>query len=210
MPLNLIDQYCEKHTTAPSPLLAELLRETHLKTLAPQMASGHLQGALLRFLSRMIQPTTVLEIGSFTGYATLCLLEGLAPQGTIHTIEINQELGYLIRKYIDRSGAANQIQLHIGDAKKIIPALDATYDLVFIDAGKMHYPQYYDLIIDRVNPGGYILADNVLWDGKVIRKEKDRDSEVLDFFNKKIHQDPRVENILLPIRDGLMLARKLS
>ncbi len=210
MPLNLIDQYCEKHTTPPSPLLAELLRETHLKTLAPQMASGHLQGALLRFLSRMIQPTTVLEIGSFTGYATLCLLEGLAPNGTIHTIEVNQELGYLIRKYIDRAGATNQIQLHIGDAKKIIPTLETTFDLVFIDAGKMHYPQYYDLVIDRVNPGGYILADNVLWDGKVIRKEKDRDSEILDFFNKKIHQDPRVENILLPIRDGLMLARKLS
>ncbi len=210
MPHNLIDQYCEKHTTPPSPLLAELLRETHLKTLAPQMASGHLQGALLRFLSRMIQPTTVLEIGSFTGYATLCLLEGLAPNGTIHTIEVNQELGYLIRKYIDRAEATNQIQLHIGDAKKIIPTLETSYDLVFIDAGKMHYPQYYDLVIDRVNPGGYILADNVLWDGKVIRKEKDRDSEILDFFNKKIHQDPRVENILLPIRDGLMLARKLS
>lgn len=210
MPLNLIDQYCENHTSPSSPLLAELLRETHLKTLAPQMASGHLQGALLRFLSRMIQPTTVLEIGSFTGYATLCLFEGLAPQGTIHTIEVNQELGYLIRKYIDRAGAANQIQLHIGDAKKIIPALDATYDLVFIDAGKMHYPQYYDLVIERVNPGGYILADNVLWDGKVIQKEKDRDSEILDYFNKKIHQDSRVENILLPIRDGLMLARKLS
>lgn len=210
MPLNLIDQYCEKHTTPPSPLLAELLRETHLKTLAPQMASGHLQGTLLRFLSQMIQPTTVLEIGSFTGYATLCLLEGLAPKGTIHTIEVNQELGYLIRKYIERAGATNQIQLHIGDAKKIIPVLDASYDLVFIDAGKMHYPQYYDLVIDRINPGGYILADNVLWDGKVIRKEKDRDSEILDYFNKKIHQDPRVENILLPIRDGLMLARKLS
>ena len=210
MPLNLIDQYCEKHTTPPSPLLAELLRETHLKTLAPQMASGHLQGALLRFLSQMIQPTTVLEIGSFTGYATLCLLEGLAPNGTIHTIEVNQELGYLIRKYMDRAEATNQIQLHIGDAKKIIPTLETSYDLVFIDAGKMHYPQYYDLVIDRVNPGGYILADNVLWDGKVIRKEKDRDSEILDFFNKTIHKDPRVENILLPIRDGLMLARKLS
>ena len=210
MPLNLIDQYCERHTSPPSPLLAELLRETHLKTLAPQMASGHLQGTLLRFLSQMIQPTTILEIGSFTGYATLCLLEGLAPKGTIHTIEVNQELGYLIRKYIDLAGASNRIQLHIGDAKKIIPSLDATYDLVFIDAGKMHYPQYYDMIIERVNTGGYILADNVLWDGKVIHKEKDRDSEILDYFNKKVHQDSRVENILLPIRDGLMLARKLS
>jgi len=210
MPSNLIDQYCEKHTTPPSPLLAELLRETHLKTLAPQMASGHLQGALLRFISRMIQPSTVLEIGSFTGYATLCMLEGLASKGIIHTIEVNQELAYLIRKYIDLAGAADQIKLHIGDAKKIIPTINTTYDLVFIDAGKMHYPQYYDLVIDRVNPGGYILADNVLWDGKVIRVEKDRDSEILDHFNKKIHQDPRVENILLPVRDGLMLARKLE
>ncbi len=208
MPPNLIEQYCEKHTTPPSPLLDALLRETHLKTLAPQMASGHLQGTLLRFLSRMIQPATVLEIGSFTGYATLCLLEGLLPKGKIHTIEVNPELAYLVRKYIERAGATDRIQLHLGDAKKIIPTIDATYDLVFIDAGKMNYPQYYDLIIDRVNPGGYILADNVLWDGKVIRTEKDRDSEILDFFNKKIHQDPRVENILLPIRDGLMLARK--
>lgn len=174
------------------------------------MASGYLQGTLLRFLSRMIRPATVLEIGSFTGYATLCLLEGLLPQGKIHTIEVNQELAYIIEKYIDRAGAANRIQLHIGDAKKIIPTINATYDLVFIDAGKMHYPQYYDLIIDRVNPGGYILADNVLWDGKVVRVEKDRDTEILDYFNKKIHQDSRVENILLPIRDGLMLARKLD
>ncbi len=208
MPPSLIDLYCEKHTTPTSPLLNELLRETHLKTLAPQMASGHLQGTLLRFLSRMIRPETVLEIGSFTGYATLCLLEGLLPDGKIHTIEVNQELAYIIEKYIKLAGATDQIHLHIGDAKKIIPTIDATYDLVFIDAGKMHYPQYYDLIIDRVNPGGYILADNVLWDGKVIRTEKDRDTEILDFFNKKIHQDSRVENILLPIRDGLMLARK--
>ncbi len=207
---NLIDQYCEKHTTSPSPLLAELLRETHLKTLAPQMASGHLQGTFLRFISRMIQPSSVLEIGSFTGYATLCLLEGLAPKGMIHTIEVNEELAYLIRKYINLAGAATQVKLHIGDAKKIIPTIEDTYDLVFIDAGKMHYPQYYDLVIDRVNPGGYILADNVLWDGKVVRMEKDRDSEILDHFNKKIHQDPRVENVLLPIRDGLMLARKLE
>jgi len=210
MPTNLIDQYCEKHTTPPSPLLAKLLRETHLKTLAPQMASGHLQGALLRFISHMIQPSSVLEIGSFTGYATLCLLEGLAPKGIIHTIEVNQELAYLIRKYVALAGAEDQVKLHIGDAKKIIPTISTTYDLVFIDAGKMHYPQYYDLVIDRVNPGGYILADNVLWDGKVIRVEKDRDSEILDHFNKKIHQDSRVENILLPIRDGLMFARKLK
>ncbi len=210
MPPNLIEQYCKKHTTPPSSLINELLRETHLKTLAPQMASGHLQGTLLRFLSKMIRPKTVLEIGSFTGYATLCLLEGLLPQGKIHTIEVNPELAYLIRKYIERAGATDQIQLHLGDAKKIIPTIDATYDLVFIDAGKMNYPQYYDLVIDRVNPGGYILADNVLWDGKVIRTEKDRDSEILDYFNKKIHQDTRVENILLPIRDGLMLAKKLD
>jgi len=209
MSVNLIDQYCENHTTPPSSLLADLLRETHLKTLAPQMASGHLQGALLRFLSRMIRPNTILEIGCFTGYATLCLLEGLAPKGIIHTIEVNKELAYLIRKYIDRAGANDKIQLHIGDAKKIIPTIEATYDLVFIDAGKMHYSQYYDLVIDRINPGGYMLADNVLWDGKVVRADKDRDTEILDYFNKKTHQDPRVENILLPIRDGLMLARKL-
>ena len=132
MPLNLIEQYCEKHTSSNSPLLAELLRETHLKTLAPQMASGHLQGSFLRFLSQMIKPSTVLEIGCFTGYATLCLLEGLAPKGIIHTIEVNQELAYLINKYIARANATDRIKLHIGDAKKIIPNIEATYDLSLI------------------------------------------------------------------------------
>jgi len=209
METNRLNKYCEEHTTPPSPLLNDLLRETHLKTLAPQMASGHLQGALLSFISQMIQPKSILEIGSFTGYATLCLLKGLAADGIIHTVEVNQELAYIIKKYVRRANAQDRIQLHIGKAQEIVPTLDTTFDLVFIDAGKMHYPQYYDLVIDRVNVGGYLLADNVLWSGKVLKDTKDRDSEILDFFNKKIQNDPRVENILLPIRDGLMIARKI-
>jgi len=209
METNRLNKYCEEHTTPPSPLLNDLLRETHLKTLAPQMASGHLQGALLSFISQMIRPKSILEIGSFTGYATLCLLKGLAADGIIHTVEVNQELAYIIKKYVRRANAQDRIQLHIGKAQEIVPTLDTTFDLVFIDAGKMHYPQYYDLVIDRVNVGGYLLADNVLWSGKVLKDTKDRDSEILDFFNKKIQNDPRVENILLPIRDGLMIARKI-
>lgn len=209
MEADRLNKYCEAHTTSPSPLLRDLLRETHLKTLAPQMASGPLQGALLSFISQMIRPKSILEIGSFTGYATLCLLKGLAAEGIIHTIEVNKELAYIIKKYIKRAGAGDRIQLHIGKAEDIIPVLKTSFDLVFIDAGKMYYPQYYDLVIDRVNTGGYILADNVLWSGKVLHAVKDRDSEILDFFNKKIQNDPLVENILLPIRDGLMIARKL-
>jgi len=205
-----LDKYCEAHTTPPSSLLHDLLRETHLKTLAPQMASGHLQGAVLRFITQMISPKSVLEIGSFTGYATLCFLEGLSSEGIIHTIEVNPELAYIIRKYVRRAKAEKQIHLHIGKAEEIIPKLNTSFDLVFIDAGKMQYPEYYDLVFDRVNIGGYILADNVLWSGKVLLRNKDKDSKVLDFFNKKIQNDPRVDNVLLPIRDGLMLARKIK
>lgn len=203
-----IDEYCEQHTSPASDLLQELLRETHLKTLAPQMASGHLQGQLLEFISLLLKPKTVLEIGTFTGYATLCLLKGLAPDGMIHTIEVNRELAYLIKKYITKAEADARITLHIGDAKTIIPSLETSFDLVFIDAGKMHYPQYWDLVVERVNSGGFILADNVLWSGKVLNPTVDRDTEIIDFFNKKVTNDSRVDNVLLPIRDGLMMARK--
>lgn len=204
---NLLD-YCEKHTSPPSNLLHELLRDTHLKTLAPQMASGHLQGQFLQFISQLLGPKTVLEIGTFTGYATLCLYKGLAPGGIIHTVEVNPELAHLINKYIQKADAQNQIQLHVGNAQAIIPTLDATFDLVFIDAGKMHYPQYWHLVADRVRPGGIILADNVLWSGKVLQAEKDRDTEILDHFNRLVTNDSRFENVLLPIRDGLMMARR--
>lgn len=200
--------YCEAHTTPPNSLLYELERETHLKTLAPQMASGHLQGSLLRLISILQQPKTILEIGTFTGYATLCLAQGLSPNGTFHTIEANEELEYLIRKYLRKAELEDNVQLHIGKAEAIISGLSENFDLVFIDAGKQYYAQHYDLVIDRVNPRGLILADNVLWSGKVLEEPYDQDTQLLHDFNEKIQADPRVENVLLPIRDGLMIIRK--
>lgn len=202
--------YCENHTTAPSDLLRELERETHLKTLAPQMLSGHLQGQLLRLFSLMLRPETILEIGAFTGYSALCLAEGLADGGCLHTVESNPELEYLIRKYVDRAGMADRIQLHIGRAEKVVPDLQGTFDLVFIDAGKQEYALFYDLVIDRVRPGGLIIADNVLWSGKVLDPEQDLDTHTLHLFNEKILADERVENLLLPVRDGLMVMRKVK
>ena len=206
--LQLLD-YCIAHTTLEPALLYDLERETYLKTLAPQMASGHLQGQFLRFISKMKKPETILEIGTFTGYSAICLAAGLEEHGMLHTIEVNEELETLIRRYIEKASLKNKINLHIGDAKEIIPNLNLTYDIVFIDAGKIDYAYYYDLIIDMVNPDGLIIADNVLWSGKVMEKKQNKDTSLLDAFNKKIHADERVENILLPIRDGLIIARKL-
>jgi len=207
--LKKLNAYCESHTSPPSDVLYELERETYLKTLAPQMMSGHLQGQLLSFFSQMIQPKAVLEIGTFTGYATICLAKGLHKDGKVYTIEANEELAYIIEKYIKKAKLENQVKLHIGDAKTIIPQLDMKFDIVWIDAGKRDYNQYFDLVIDRVKPGGYIMADNVLWSGKVVQKDHDNDTRIIDAFNKKIHNDPRVENLLLPIRDGLIIARKI-
>ena len=201
-------RYCEAHTTAQDDILYELERETHLKTLAPQMISGHLQGQLLTMLSLMAQPQTILEIGTFTGYATICLAKGLARNGTLHTIEANRELAYIINKYLAKAKIADRIQLHLGDALQIIPNLPGHFDLVFIDAGKLDYAAFYDLVIDRVNPGGLIIADNVLWSGKVVFNDKEKTTQVLKAFNQKIQSDERVSNILLPIRDGMMIVRK--
>ena len=205
--LQLLD-YCIAHTSLEPPLLYELERETYLKTLAPQMSSGHLQGQFLRFLSKMKQPKTILEIGTFTGYSAICLASGLKENGVLHTIEVNEELESIIMKYVEKAQLQDKIKLHIGDAKTIIPKLKLTYDIVFIDAGKNDYASYYDLVFDMVNPGGLILADNVLWSGKVMEKKQRKDAALLDAFNKKIQSDPRVENILLPIRDGLIIAQK--
>ncbi|GJM34250.1 MAG: O-methyltransferase [Saprospiraceae bacterium] len=204
-----LEAYCEQQSTPPSLLLQELERETHLKTLAPQMLSGPLQGRVLSLLSHLVQPKQVVEIGTFTAYATICMAEGLAPGGTIHTIEANQELEYLIRKYIRKAEMEDRIQLHIGQAQDIIPTLEGAFDMVFIDAGKQEYLQYYELIIDRMNPGGLILADNVLWSGKVLNPGEDQDAQVLHQFNQIVLQDSRVEQLILPLRDGLMIARKL-
>jgi predicted O-methyltransferase YrrM len=201
--------YCIAHTTLQPPVLYDLERETYLKTLAPQMASGHLQGQFLRFVSKMKQPSSILEIGTFTGYSAICLASGLKENGVLHTIEVNEELEAMIRKYIELADLKDKITLHIGDAKEIIPKLNLNYDIVFIDAGKNDYDYYYDLVFDNINSGGLIIADNVLWSGKVMEKKPNKDASLLDAFNKKIHADERVENILLPIRDGLLLARKI-
>ncbi|NRA50985.1 MAG: O-methyltransferase [Phaeodactylibacter sp.] len=205
-----IFQYCEQWSSPPDAILNELERETHLKTLAPQMLSGALQGQLLRLLSQLQSPKSVLEIGTFTGYATICLARGLARNGKVRTIEANPELEYLIRKYLKKAGLQNQVELFIGDAMKVIPQLEGRFDLVFIDAGKQYYQAYYDLIIDRVEPGGLIISDNVLWSGKVATdlRETDADTKKLHAFNVSLQEDERVDNLLLPIRDGLLVARK--
>jgi predicted O-methyltransferase YrrM len=207
--LNKLMTYCQAHTTPQSQILYELERETHLKTLAPQMLSGPVQGQLLRFISLMLRPKTALEIGTFTGYAAICIAEGLPDEGVLHTIEANPEMEYLIRKYIGKAGLEDKIQLHIGKAENIIPQLPTTFDLVFMDAGKKNYKAHYDLVFDLVNPGGLIIADNVLWSGKVVLEETDADTLAIQAFNTMIQEDERVENILLPLRDGLFIVRKL-
>jgi caffeoyl-CoA O-methyltransferase len=173
------------------------------------MMSGPLQGQFLRFLSLMLRPEKVLEIGTFTGYAALCLAEGLAPDGILDTIEVNQELYYLIEKYIQEAGKQEHIRLHKGDAKEILPGLDTDYDLIFVDAGKQDYDWYYEEALQHLRPGGWLLADNVLWSGKVVGPHEDTDTQKIRAFNQEVHHDPRVENVLLPLRDGLLIVRKL-
>lgn len=204
----LLSAYCEAHTTPQSSVLYELERETNLKTLAPQMLSGHLQGQFLSFITHMMRPQAVLEIGTFTGYAAICLAQGLAEGGILHTIEANGELEHIIRKYIAKANLQDKITLHLGRAEDIIPAFDVQFDLVFIDAGKQLYAQFYDMVFDKVRPGGFILADNVLWSGKVVTDDVDADTQVIRDFNEKIMKDERVEKMILPLRDGILIARK--
>ncbi len=203
-----IFNYCTDHTTPVSDVLIKLERETNLKTLAPQMASGAFQGKLLEMLVRMSKPKKVLEIGTFTGYSSICIGYALPEDATLHTIEVNRELQAIIQEHIKMAGLTEKIVTHVGNALEIIPTLDIKFDMVFIDAGKRDYAVYYDSIIDMVNPNGIILADNVLWSGKVVDKNKDNDTRIIDDFNKKVFNDPRVENITLPIRDGLTIAIK--
>lgn len=203
-----IHQYCADHSSSPLALLHELERETHLKTLAPQMMSGRLQGQFLHLLCKIHQPKQVLEIGTFTGYAAICMASALSENARLTTIEVNEELAPIINKYIEEANLESTINLLIGDAKEVIPALRESFDLVFIDAGKRDYQLYYDLILDKLNVGGLILIDNVLWSGKVVRKERDLDTQSLMDFNRMIQHDPRVENIILPLRDGLTIVRK--
>ncbi len=205
-----LDTYIHAHTSPESGVLQALSRETYLKVSMPRMLSGHLQGTFLRMISQMLQPRRILEIGTFTGYSAICLSAGLAPDGILHTIDINEELEDMQRRYFAAAQISHQIQLHVGNALTIIPQLptDLPLDLVFIDADKQNYSHYYDLVIDRLRPGGFIVADNVLWSGKIVAPDPDKTTLALIAFNEKIQQDERVENILLPIRDGLMLARK--
>ncbi len=205
-----ITKYIENHTTAEDPILSELSRETHLKALYPQMLSGHLQGRFLEFISRMLQPEHILEIGTFTGYSAICLAKGLKKSGKLITIEKNDELSGFPVKYFKKAGISEQVELIIGDALDILPTLEPTFDLVFIDAEKKDYSNYYDLVFEKVKPGGYILADNVLWYGRVVENPDtfDKETQGIVAFNKLIAEDSRVENMILPLRDGIMLIRK--
>ncbi|WP_019039582.1 O-methyltransferase [Psychroflexus tropicus] len=206
-----LQDYVEQHSENEPKILQELSRETWQKVLQPRMLSGHFQGRLLSLISKLVQPTSILEIGTYTGYSTLSLAEGLSKAGKIHTIDRNEELYDFQRRYFDKSGFGTQIFQYTGDAQKIIPEINAKFDLVFIDADKKSYPAYFELIIDKLRSGGLILSDNVLWSGKVIQEinPKDEDTKALVHYNRLLKEDPRIETVLLPIRDGLTLSRKL-
>jgi len=206
-----LDTYVVEHTENEPEILADLNRKTWIEILNPRMIAGHFQGRVLSMLSHMIKPTNVLEIGTFTGYSAICWGEGLAQNGEIHTIDINEELEDLAKEYVAKSGLKDAIHFHIGNALDIIPTLNKKWDLVFLDADKSNYTNYYNLVFDHVEKGGYIIADNVLWNGKVIDSKSfdEVDTKAIISFNKMIQNDDRVQNVLFPIRDGLMVIRKL-
>jgi caffeoyl-CoA O-methyltransferase len=205
-----IENYVVKNSETEPAVLKELNHETWEKVLIPRMLSGHIQGRILSMLSHMIKPTTILEIGTYTGYSAICLAEGLQDGGKVHTIDVNEELEAMVNTYIEKAGLKNSIINHIGDAIEIIPTLTEPLDLVFIDADKTNYSNYYDLVFDQVNPGGYIIADNVLWSGKVVdpKESLDADTLALIAYSDKVNNDDRVQNVLFPVRDGLMIVRK--
>ena len=207
-----LQKYVEDHTHEESPLLKQINRETHAEVMRPRMLSGHLQGRVLAMLSHMIQPRAILEIGTYTGYSAICMAEGMVADGKLVTIDKNDELEERVRSYFKAANLEDSIDYILGDAMELIPSMEMTFDLVFIDADKVNYTHYYDMVLDKVRPGGYIIADNVLWSGKVVpegRNKLDKDTQVMLDFNDKVHKDTRVENVLLPIRDGLMILRKL-
>lgn len=205
-----LEEYILRHIDDEGDLLQKLNRDAHVNLLRPRMISGHLQGRLLKMFCRLIQPKRILEIGTYTGYATLCLAEGVPDDAEIHTLEVNDELEDFIMKHLHKSKLEDKIHLHIGDALQIIPTLDVIFDLVFIDANKRHYCEYYNLIFDKVRPGGLIIADNTLWDGKVLETPHHTDKQTIGIqeFNDMIAADKRVEKVILPIRDGLTLIWK--
>lgn len=205
-----IEEYILLHSDDEGELLAALNRDANVNLLRPRMLSGHLQGRILKMFCRMLAPKRVLEIGTYTAYATLCMAEGMAPDGRIHTIEINDEMEDFINKYLDRSPYMEKITVHFGDALEVIPKLGGEFDLVFIDADKRLYSEYYDLVFPMVRPGGLILADNTLWDGHVVEVPRSADKQTLGImaFNDKIKRDDRVEKVILPLRDGLTMIWK--
>ncbi|MCB9188930.1 MAG: O-methyltransferase [Flavobacteriales bacterium] len=207
-----IDNYATEHSSKESELLYQLNRQTNIKVLQPRMLSGHLQGRILSMLSNMIQPEYILEIGTYTGYSALCMAEGLKDDGKLISIEIDPEIAEFAIDFIGQSEYSQKIHVHVGDAMEYIEQLESGFDLVFIDADKSNYPQYLELVYPKLKMGGYLIADNVLWSGKVAfpAKEKDIDTQVLQGFNRKLTDDKRFENILLPVRDGLMIARKVK
>ena len=206
-----IEEYALSHSEPETAILKKVNRETHAKVMMPRMLSGPMQGNLLKMFSCMIQPKQILEIGTYTGYSAICLAHGLLHGGMLHTIDINEELESMVRKNFNEAGITDKVTYYLGNALKIIPTISENFDLVFIDADKKNYATYYDLILDKVNIGGYIIADNVLWSGKVINSgsKMDNDTKAIDSFNKKVSNDNRVEKMLLPIRDGLMIARRI-
>lgn len=204
-----LEKYIQATSSPEDSVLQELTRETHLKVQMPWMLSGHLQGLFLEFISGMIQPKRILEIGTFTGYSAICLAKGLAEDGLLYTLDINEELEPLSSKYFEKAGLKEKIIAQYGDARKIIPPLIDTFDIVFIDADKQNYCAYYEMVFDKVRKGGYIIADNVLWSGKVAEEKKDKDTQAIDAYNQLVRNDKRVKNFILPLRDGLNIAQKL-
>jgi predicted O-methyltransferase YrrM len=204
-----LEQYIEEFSSPADPVLEDLYRQTHIRFVNPNMVSGHLQGKLLELISLMIRPENILEIGTFTGYSAICLSKGLQPGGKVITIEINDELSAFAHSYFCRAGADSKITQLTGRAQDLIPGLDLTFDLVFVDADKREYTEYFKLVIDKVKPGGFIIVDNVLWGGQVIEKETtDPQARGIINFNEMIRSEARIENVIIPLRDGLMLIRK--
>ncbi len=204
-----VTRYAETFTSAESPLLQRINRETHAEVRMPRMLSGHLQGRFLAMVSCMLRPQLVLEIGTYTGYSALCLAEGLPPKGRLVTIDNNYGLEKRVRGYFAESPLGSLIDFHIGDARTLVPAIPGPFDLVFIDADKESYAHYFDLVIDKVRPGGFLLADNVLWSGKVMDPQPDKATKAIQEFNKKVRADPRVQTMLLPLRDGVLIMRRI-
>jgi caffeoyl-CoA O-methyltransferase len=205
-----IEDYISNHSNQETDLLSQLNRETWAKVLMPRMLSGHIQGRVLSLFSKIIKPTNIIEIGTYTGYSALCLSEGIKENGEIHTIDINEEHTLIAEKYFKKSKFSKNIIQHVGKALDIIPKINKRFQLAFIDADKENYSKYFDLLIDKIDVNGIIIADNVLWSGKVIKKPMDNETKELDLYNKKVNSDLRVENILLSVRDGLMICRKIS